>query len=465
MSPMFSARRFFECFHSFTTANDSYLSSRRLFSSCRYSPIARRKKKLHCLYLHDATIKRYFALPAAINKRASSMHDRYQQILDSFSSDNNNFSNNNANSVGKELSSLARVSKLYKKILSLEQERASLQELLCEVKEDDEEMKAECTIELERLSKEIQKVENSIISSVIPKDEDDFHKDAILEIRSGAGGDEASLFSSELLAAYERIAKQRNWSCEMLHIQTTDLGGVREASLSITASSTSSHWNSDDNIHEEDDDESASFGPYGFFKWESGVHRVQRVPINDAKIHTSTASVAVLPTAAESSSSTIPPAELKIETMRASGAGGQHVNTTESAVRITHIPTGITATIQDERSQHRNRAKAMRLIEARVADILKTETMSKRGEARRSLMGGGMRSERIRTYNFPQDRITDHRVGVTVHGVEGLLFGANNNEDSSLVTAFSSHLQDAWRKETLTELLLEDEENHEKKKK
>ena len=245
------------------------------------------------------------------------------------------------------------------------------------------------------------------------------------------------------------------WACEMLSISKTDLGGVREASLSITASGSSGYQSfssADDAINGDE----SSVGPYGFFKWESGVHRVQRVPINDSKIHTSTASVAVLPAHSSSNKeSSIPPAELKIETMRASGAGGQHVNTTESAVRITHIPTGITATIQDERSQHKNKAKALRLIEARVADVRKAEEMAKRGEARRSLMGGGTRSERIRTYNFPQDRVTDHRVGVTVHGVEGLL---SATDEGSLVATFAPLLRDVWRQETLKELEEENED-------
>jgi Protein chain release factor A len=202
----------------------------------------------------------------------------------------------------------------------------------------------------------------------------------------------------------------------------------------------------------EDEYNAPNLGPYGFFKFESGVHRVQRVPVNDVRIHTSAASVAVLPAPSESSSNKgelLPLSELKIETMRASGAGGQHVNTTDSAVRITHIPTGITASIQDERSQHNNRAKAIKLISARVRDQQQAQEAKMRGEARNALLGGGDRSERIRTYNFPQDRITDHRCKQSEYGIGKMFAGGF---DGNLVSSFSPFLRDMERRELLADI-------------
>jgi peptide chain release factor 1 len=446
--------------------------------------------------------RRYLALPAAIDKRVSAMDEKYQQILNSFSSSSSSTSTSSRSMEYKEeVSTLARLSKLYRKLKSLEEEKEAIQDLLeeteansCKITSTDRnvqddaalELQEECRAELSRLEQSVQHVGQSIINCLLPKDIDDVSADAILEIRSGAGGDEASLFAAELLSTYQRIASAKGWSCEILATQSTDIGGVREVSLSISSPSGGSgnkHYfisttedpydDSTDPQRQQEQEEDSLLGPYGYFKWESGVHRVQRVPVNDVKLQTSTASVAVLPILTQSTQTvTIPPSDLKVETMRASGAGGQHVNTTESAVRITHIPTGITATIQDERSQHRNRAKALKLIQGRVAQQLKAEEMSKRGDHRRSLMGGGMRSERVRTYNFPQDRITDHRVGITVHGIESRLSSSssapatnnsnkatNNNNDvsNSLVATFAHHLRDAWRKELLKELLESDE--------
>lgn len=452
--------------------------------------------------------RRCFALPAAIEKRVSAMDEKYQQIINSFSSSSSTSGGTTSSrpiEYKEEVSTLARLSNLYRTLQNLEEEKVAIQDLLQEaiansskttittttpqnssdhtiLQEDANwELQEECRAEITRLEESVQHVEQRIIHYLLPKDNDDISADAILEIRSGAGGDEASLFAAELLSTYQRIASAKRWSCEVLAIQSTDIGGVREVSLSISSPSGGSghskqyfsntiedHHDTTTDPHQrqQEDEEDNLLGPYGYFKWESGVHRVQRVPVNDVKLQTSTASVAVLPILAQSTQTVlIPPSDLKIETMRASGAGGQHVNTTESAVRITHIPTGITATIQDERSQHRNRAKALKIIQGRVAQQLKAEELAKRGDHKRSLMGGGMRSERIRTYNFPQDRITDHRVGITVHGIESRLSSSssatntnsNNESSNSLVATFAHHLRDAWRKELLSELLESDE--------
>ena len=207
----------------------------------------------------------------------------------------------------------------------------------------------------------------------------------------------------------------------------------------------------DDDDDDEEEDFKANLGPYGYFKYESGVHRVQRVPINDTRIHTSACSVAVLPLLQDgrNSGELLPMSELKIETMRSSVAGGQHVNTTDSAVRITHIPTGITASIQDARSQHKNKDKALKLIAARVRDKLREEEDRQRGEARSTLLGGGDRSERIRTYNYPQDRVTDHRCKHTTHGISKLLGG---DADDGLVSTFYPFLRDLSREEQMKDL-------------
>lgn len=267
---------------------------------------------------------------------------------------------------------------------------------------------------------------------------------------------QASLFASELLDCYERTAKQYGFQCESLSVSRTDVGGIREGTLSITGGSSNSSGGGGSNYSSSME----LMGPYGMLKFESGVHRVQRVPVNDPRIHTSTASVAVLPTSSSgnsgtSSSTALPLSELRIETYRASGAGGQHVNTTDSAVRITHIPTGMTIAMQDQRSQHKNKAKALHIIEARVADQKRMAEIQQRGQVRRTLMGGGTRSERIRTYNFPQDRVTDHRAGVTEYGIEGLLSAADEN---GLVAVFAPALRRLWTEQLLKELEEQDQD-------
>ena len=338
----------------------------------------------------------------------------------------------------------------------------SLQELYDDaVSTEDEVLQNECQMEMDDLQKRIQEhIVPSLVELSLPSigdDGTDGSSDAVLEIRAGTGGDEAALFASELLAAYKKCAKSQSFKWDVLSSSGTDLGGIKEASVHITGSGYSVH-------------DSSSKGPYGYFQLESGVHRVQRVPINDVRIHTSAVSVAVLPSLDENSYTTgelLPMSELKVETMRASGAGGQHVNTTDSAVRITHIPTGITAAIQDERSQHKNKAKALKLIAVRVHDVKRQEEIAKRGASRKSLLGSGDRSERIRTYNYPQDRITDHRCKQSEHGISKILLSSSSSSDShnnqkendtTLVGIFSSSLKQLQRQQLLQQLQ-EDQEN------
>jgi peptide chain release factor 1 len=348
--------------------------------------------------------------------------------------------------MGKELSSLAPVARLQEKLTLLNDEETSMKELLEDaISLEDKDLETECQEELKKIEESRAVLEKRVIESVLPKDEDDAEA-AILEVRAGTGGDEAALFAGDLLDAYSKSAKSQGWKVETLSVTKTDLGGIKEGSVSISGGGGSYGYDdSDDNV-----DPMAGLGPYGFFKFESGVHRVQRVPVNDVRIHTSACSVAVLPSPSdERADNLLPMSELRIDTMRASGAGGQHVNTTDSAVRITHLPTGITASIQDERSQHKNKAKALKLIAARVMALRRADEARERGDARNSLMGGGDRSERIRTYNFPQDRVTDHRCKESEHGITRLLGGSS---EDGLVVTFAPIMRAMSRDEALRQL-------------
>ncbi len=243
-------------------------------------------------------------------------------------------------------------------------------------------------------------LEREIRILLLPKDSAD-ERSAILEVRPAAGGDEAGLFAAELFRAYQRYAESRGWRFEILDYDESDLGGIKGATAEITGR-----------------------GVFARLKYESGVHRVQRVPATETqgRIHTSTVTVAVLPEAEEVDVQ-INDADLRIDTYRASGAGGQHVNKTDSAVRITHLPTGIVVAMQEEKSQHKNRAKAMKILRARLYDAQRSAADSARAADRKSQVGTGDRSERIRTYNFPQGRVTDHRIGLTLHKIDRVMLG------------------------------------------
>lgn len=278
----------------------------------------------------------------------------------------------------------------------------------------DPEMRELATDELGRLRELLPGLEHALRIALLPRDAADA-RPAILEIRPGTGGEEAALFAGDLLAMYRRFAESQGWQFQMLELAESDLGGVREAVARIEGE-----------------------GVFARLKYESGVHRVQRVPETESggRIHTSAATVAVLPEAEEVDID-IPAAEIRIDTMRASGAGGQHVNTTDSAVRITHLPTGIVVECQDDRSQHRNRDKAMKVLAARIKDKEQRERHAKEAAHRKSLVGSGDRSERIRTYNFPQGRVTDHRINLTLYKLQNVLDG----DLEELISALASEHQ------------------------
>ena len=275
------------------------------------------------------------------------------------------------------------------------QEKEDLNELL-----SDPEMKAMAQDDMRALDAKIPDLENKIKVALIPKDEADT-KNAILEIRAGTGGDEAALFAADLYGMYKGYAAQRGWTIKPVEVSENDIGGYKEIIAEISGR----------NVYER-------------LKFESGVHRVQRVPKTEAggRIHTSAATVAVLPEAEEVDVH-IDTKDLRIDTYRSQGAGGQHVNTTDSAVRIVHIPTGLVVEMQEERSQHKNRDKAMKVLRTRLYDLHRQKLQDERAEDRKSQVGSGDRSERIRTYNFPQGRISDHRINLTLYKLEEVLSG------------------------------------------
>jgi len=276
----------------------------------------------------------------------------------------------------------------------------------------DPEMRALADEELADLRRRLPDAEHRLAIALLPRDSADL-RPAMLEIRAGTGGDEAALFAADLYRMYERFAAEQGWKVEPISINASDIGGFKEIVANI-----------------------AGNGVFAKLKFESGVHRVQRVPVTESggRIHTSAATVAVLPEPTEVDVQ-INDNDLKIDIYRASGAGGQHVNTTDSAVRITHLPSGIVVTQQDERSQHKNRAKAMQVLRARLYEKMRDEAQGVEAEARRAMVGSGDRSERIRTYNFPQGRVTDHRIGLTLHKLAEVLEGPGLGELIDALTA------------------------------
>lgn len=304
--------------------------------------------------------------------------------------------------LSKEYAQVEPVAAAAREVRRLRAERASLQTM---TREADEELRAMALEELHAIEEQLPTAERALAIQLLPKDSAD-ERAAMLEVRAGTGGDEAALFAGDLLRMYQRFAEEQGWKFELISASSADVGGYKEAVASINGA-----------------------GVFARLKFESGVHRVQRVPATESggRIHTSAATVAVLPEA-EDVDVQIDDKDLRIDVYRSSGPGGQSVNTTDSAVRITHLPTGLVVIQQDEKSQHKNKAKAMKVLRTRLFEMERERLASERAGARKSMVGSGDRSERIRTYNFPQGRVTDHRINLTLHKLGEILEGPGLRE-------------------------------------
>ena len=313
----------------------------------------------------------------------------------------------------KEYAELGKVVELYRRLKKVEEEIKGSQDLLNH--EEDEEMRRLAKEELQRLTEAKEKMAEDLRLALLPKDPND-EKNILLEIRAGTGGDEAGLFASDLFRMYSKYAEKLGWRLEILSHHFTGVGGLKEMIALIEGK-----------------------GVYSRLKFESGVHRVQRVPTTESqgRIHTSTVTVAILPEA-EDVDVQIDPNDLRIDIFRSSGPGGQSVNTTDSAVRITHLPTGMVVSCQDEKSQHKNKAKGLKILRARLLDKAKQEKQTEISEKRRLQVGTGERSERIRTYNFPQGRVTDHRIGLTLYRLDEVLQGDLDEILQTLTTHYQT---------------------------
>jgi peptide chain release factor 1 len=313
--------------------------------------------------------------------------------------------------LSKEFSDLSPVAESIQALRRMQAEVVENEAMLADP-ETDADMRELVDEELQSLKERLPEAEHSVRIALIPKDEADT-KNAILEVRAGTGGDEAALFAADLYSMYRKFAEQHGWRFEPMAISENDVGGYKEASATITGTDV-----------------------FAKLKFESGAHRVQRVPTTEAsgRVHTSAATVAVLPEAEEVDIQ-INTEDLRVDVYRASGAGGQHVNTTESAVRITHIPSGVVVAIQDEKSQHKNRAKAMTILRSRLYEHQRQTLHDERASDRKSQVGSGDRSERIRTYNFPQGRVTDHRINLTLYKLDKVLAGEALGEITDALTA------------------------------
>ena len=311
----------------------------------------------------------------------------------------------------REHKTLTPIVDKYREYLSAEKDFNEAKELL-DSGNLDKDFKEMLQMEYEESKEKMEKITEELKVLLLPKDPND-DKNVIIEIRGGAGGEEASLFANSLYRMYTMYAESKHWKTEILNANPTELGGFKEVSFSVEGE-----------------------GAYSRFKYESGVHRVQRVPETESqgRVHTSTVTVAVLVEADEVELD-INPTDLKIDVFRASGAGGQHINKTESAVRITHLPTGTVVECQDERSQHKNKEKAMKILRSRLYEALQQEQNDKIASERRMQVGTGDRSERIRTYNYPQGRLTDHRIGLTIYRLEDMLNGNLDEVFDALATA------------------------------
>ncbi|MEM1022607.1 MAG: peptide chain release factor 1 [Myxococcota bacterium] len=336
---------------------------------------------------------------------------RFEELTEQMSSPEVASNPNRLRELGQERTRLEGVVELYRALRQAEYDLAGAKELL---EGDDEEMRDMAREEIKVLEVQTSTLRADLRIALLPRDPLD-DKSVVLEIRAGAGGDEAALFAGELFETYQRYAAERGWRTELMSAHGGSSGGFKEVIATIEGP-----------------------GVYGELRWEGGVHRVQRVPATESqgRIHTSTVTVAVMPEAEEVEFE-LDPNELRIDVFRAGGHGGQSVNTTDSAVRIVHVPTQTIVICQDEKSQHKNKAKAMKVLRSRLAEAERARLAKETGDQRRSMVGTGDRSEKIRTYNFPQDRVSDHRINLTLHNLPRIMHG----ELGPIITALRNHAQ------------------------
>ncbi len=342
--------------------------------------------------------------------KLKAMEEKYLELNDKLSDPEIMQDQNRYQTLAKQHSDLEAVVTPFREYRQVLQELREAQEMLKEAKEP--EFREMVELELEELARQSEALETELQRLLIPKDPND-DKNVIVEIRGGTGGDEAALFAGVLFRMYSRYAEIRRWRVELMHSNPTELGGFKEVIFMIEGK-----------------------GAYSRLKYESGVHRVQRIPTTESggRIHTSTATVAMLPEV-EDVEVDVDPNELRIDVYRSSGPGGQSVNTTDSAVRITHVPTGLVVSCQDEKSQHKNKDKAMKILRARLYEKFQEEQHQEMAATRRSQVGTGDRSERIRTYNFPQGRLTDHRIGLSLYKLEQVVAGELDEVIEALINA------------------------------
>ena len=350
-------------------------------------------------------------MKASMRDKLNQLVERHLEINQLLQSPDVTDDIDNYRKLTRELSEITPVVETFQRYTQTEADIASAEEML-----SDPEMKAFANEEIQNGKEQLEILQSQLRTMLIPKDENDT-RNVMLEIRAGTGGEESALFAADLLRMYSRYAERRGWRVELMSESPSDLGGYREVIAELSGTDV-----------------------YATMKFESGGHRVQRVPETEAqgRIHTSACTVAVMPEAAEVGEIELNPADLRIDTFRASGAGGQHINKTDSAVRITHLPTGTVVECQDDRSQHRNKEKAMKVLVTRIRDAQVQAQHAEQAATRKSLVGSGDRSERIRTYNFPQGRITDHRVNLTWYKIEAMMAGDLDDMFNALAAEYQA---------------------------